>query len=193
MEIEEASEALNAIQAETALLGDSNDRLLTEIDCTIRLNDVLTQHQFYTELFMAHDQDTYDDTILVEFIHSVVDVVDNDMLTTMPSVEEIKRAVFDRAPSSFPGHDGFGGSFYHPSWDIIAFDVIEAVRYFLTTRFIPFNLNSSFVTLIPKKPGANRVEDFRPIVMGNYLFKIFTKIIASRLGAIAARILTPFQ
>ncbi|KAL8470581.1 hypothetical protein ACS0TY_033214 [Phlomoides rotata] len=29
--------------------------------------------------------------------------------------------------------------------------------------------------------------------MGNYLFKNFTKIVASRLGSIAARILTPFQ
>ncbi|KAL8511850.1 hypothetical protein ACS0TY_018327 [Phlomoides rotata] len=86
--------------------------------------------------------------VLGEFIQSLVDHVDNDMLTAMPSVEEIKRAVFDMEPSSSPGPYGF---------------------------------------------GANRVEDFRPIVMGNYLFKIFTKIIALRLGGIAAKIMTPFQ
>ncbi|KAL8546891.1 hypothetical protein ACS0TY_006561 [Phlomoides rotata] len=68
-------------------------------------------------------------------------------------------------PSSAPGPDGFGGSFYHSCWDVIATNVIEAIRYFFTTRHIPFGLNSSFVTLIPKKPGANRVEEFRPIVM----------------------------
>ncbi|KAL8463020.1 hypothetical protein ACS0TY_033873 [Phlomoides rotata] len=171
VEMEQASDALNAIQAESALLGDSDDRLFAEIDCTIRLNTALTHHQdgdrntkffhtmniihktsfglsslivdgeltfdpgiisdsivqFYTELFTALDQDTFDDTVLGEFIQPMVNPVDNDMLTAMPSVAEIKWTVFDMAPSSSPGPDGFGGSFYHACWDIIAFDVIEAV------------------------------------------------------------------
>ncbi|KAL8546978.1 hypothetical protein ACS0TY_006625 [Phlomoides rotata] len=122
--------------------------------------------QFYTELFMAQDQPTYDDSVLGAFIHPVVDAAENDTLIALPSVEEIHRAVFDMEPSSSPSPDGFGGSFYQSYWDIISLDVIEAVRYFFTTGFIPFGLNSSFVTLIPKKSGANRVEDFWPIVMG---------------------------
>ncbi|KAL8507307.1 hypothetical protein ACS0TY_018009 [Phlomoides rotata] len=43
--MEAASVALNVIQAETALLGDTDDRLHAEIDCTIRLHYVLNQHQ----------------------------------------------------------------------------------------------------------------------------------------------------
>ncbi|KAL8457079.1 hypothetical protein ACS0TY_035064 [Phlomoides rotata] len=43
--MEEAPDALNAIYAETALLGDIDDRLLAEIECTIHLNTALTQHQ----------------------------------------------------------------------------------------------------------------------------------------------------
>ncbi|KAL8546974.1 hypothetical protein ACS0TY_006621 [Phlomoides rotata] len=46
--MKEASEALNAIQAETALLGDTDDRLLAETECTIRLNNALTQHQSHS-------------------------------------------------------------------------------------------------------------------------------------------------
>ncbi|KAL8502771.1 hypothetical protein ACS0TY_021762 [Phlomoides rotata] len=45
VEMEEALEALNAIQAEVALYGDIEDWLLTEIDCTVRLNTVMHQHQ----------------------------------------------------------------------------------------------------------------------------------------------------
>ncbi|KAL8546977.1 hypothetical protein ACS0TY_006624 [Phlomoides rotata] len=44
MEMEETSEALNAIQVEAALYGDTEDRLLTEIDCMVHLNTVLHQH-----------------------------------------------------------------------------------------------------------------------------------------------------
>ncbi|KAL8543017.1 hypothetical protein ACS0TY_003769 [Phlomoides rotata] len=83
--------------------------------------------QFYTELFTAIDQDPFDDTVLGEFIQHMVDPVDNDMLTAMPSVEEIKRAVFNMEPSSSPGPGGFSGSFFQACWDIIALDVIEAV------------------------------------------------------------------
>ncbi|KAL8555579.1 hypothetical protein ACS0TY_003398 [Phlomoides rotata] len=250
VEMEAATAALEAIQTESATLGDSDDRLLEEIECTNRLNTALSRHQimstqrnrlqwlqdgdrnskffhnmnrirkisfglssmivddvltfdpgiisdsviqFYSELFTASDQDPYDDTILGEFIQPLIDPVENEMLTAIPGVDEIKRATFDMEPSSSPGPDGFGGSFYQTCWDIIALDVIAAVQFFFTTRHIPFGLNSSFVTLIPKNPGANRVEDFRPIVMGNYLFKIFTKILASRLGGVAARILSPLQ
>ncbi|KAL8529336.1 hypothetical protein ACS0TY_006665 [Phlomoides rotata] len=183
VEMEEASEALNAIPVEAALYGDTEDQLLTEIDCTVRLNTIMHQHQinstqrnhlqwlqdgdrnsqffhtmnrirktsvglsslivngeltfdpgiiadsvvqFYTELFTAQDQTTYDDSVLGAFIHPVVDATENDTLIALPSVEEIHRAVFDMKPSSSPGHDGSGGSFYQAYWDIISFDVIEA-------------------------------------------------------------------
>ncbi|KAL8511849.1 hypothetical protein ACS0TY_018326 [Phlomoides rotata] len=209
--MEEAVEALNAVQAEAAILGDMNDRLLAEDGdrntkffhtmnrvrktsfglTSLIINGVLFFNsdsisnsvvEFFSDLFANRDLGSYDDSVLGDFIQPVVDSADNDSLSCIPSVEEIKRAVFDMEPSSAPGPDGFGGTFYHSCWDIISLDIIEAVRYFFNTRHIPFSLNSSFVTLILKKLGANRVEDFRLIVMGNYLFKIFTKIVASRLG-----------
>ncbi|KAL8535275.1 hypothetical protein ACS0TY_011048 [Phlomoides rotata] len=45
VEMEEASEALNVIQSVSALYGDSDDRLLAEIDSMVHLNTVLNQHQ----------------------------------------------------------------------------------------------------------------------------------------------------
>ncbi|KAL8529335.1 hypothetical protein ACS0TY_006664 [Phlomoides rotata] len=155
-EMKAASEALVAIQAETTQFGDSDERLLEDRDrnskffhtmnrirkTSFGLSSLLVDGeltfdpriisdsvvQFYTELFTSIDQDPFDDTILGEFIQLVVDPGNNDMLTVMRDVEEIKRAVFDMDPSSSPGPDGFGGSFYQTCWDIIALDVIEAVR-----------------------------------------------------------------
>lgn len=49
------------------------------------------------------------------------------------------------------------------------------------------------VTLIPKTAGSSKVEDFRPIVLGNFLFKVFTKITAMRLGLILRRVLSSSQ
>ncbi|KAL8463013.1 hypothetical protein ACS0TY_033866 [Phlomoides rotata] len=45
VEMEEAAEALNAIQSESAILGDTDVRLLEEINCTVRLNAALSSYQ----------------------------------------------------------------------------------------------------------------------------------------------------
>ncbi|KAL8542708.1 hypothetical protein ACS0TY_003546 [Phlomoides rotata] len=161
--LEEAAEALNAGKAETALLGDNDDRLMTEdrdrntnffhtmnrvrktstglssllIDGDLSFDTEIISNRvvdFCMDLFTDHDQGTYDDSTLGDFVLPSVDQVDNDYLSYLPSVDEIKRAAFDMG-------------------------ALEC------TRYIHFGLNSSFVILIPKKPGANCVEDFRPIVM----------------------------
>lgn len=38
-----------------------------------------------------------------------------------------------------------------------------------------------------------RVTDFRPVAMGNFFYKIFTKVIATRLGTFLGEILSPSQ
>lgn len=78
-------------------------------------------------------------------------------------------------------------------WDIIADDVCAAIIHLFTTLDIPPGMNSSLVTLIPKVPDSIRITDFRPIVMGNYSYKVFTKIIATCLGSFIGDILSPSQ
>ncbi|XP_057809152.1 uncharacterized protein LOC131023626 [Salvia miltiorrhiza] len=54
-------------------------------------------------------------------------------------------------------------------------------------------LNSNLLCLLPKKTDAVLVSDFRPIVLGNFLFKVITKILASRLNEVAAVIVSANQ
>ena len=42
-------------------------------------------------------------------------------------------------------------------------------------------LNSTFLTLIPKREGANKLEFFRPIALCNVVYKVITKLIAKRI------------
>lgn len=54
-------------------------------------------------------------------------------------------------------------------------------------------MNSSLVTLILKVTNSIWVTNFCPIVMGNFYYKIFTKIVATRLGSFISEILSPSQ
>lgn len=50
-------------------------------------------------------------------------------------------------------------------------------------------INASFITLIPKIDGANKVNDFRPIFLLNTSMKIVTKILANRLQKVIPKII----
>lgn len=72
---------------------------------------------------------------------------------------------------------------YQKCWEIIAEDVTDTIIHIFASLVFPAGMNSSFVTLIPKVANSIRVTDFRPIVVGNFSYKIFTKIVATRLGS----------
>ncbi|PNX85730.1 ribonuclease H, partial [Trifolium pratense] len=92
-----------------------------------------------------------------------------------------------------PGPDGFGGHFFQCYWHIVAVDVINSVQHFFINGKLLNNLNSNLLIIIPKTPGADRIENFRPIALANFQFKIITKLLADRLAIIASKIIPPQQ
>jgi hypothetical protein len=132
-------------------------------------------------------------SLIQDCIPDLVSTEDNNFLTSTPSDAEIKLAIFSMNGDGAPGPDGFGGHFYQHFWDIVASDVIYAVQSFFLTGKLPPRLNSNILILIPKFPEADRIENFRPIALANFQFKIITKILADRLSSVASRIISPQQ
>jgi len=54
-------------------------------------------------------------------------------------------------------------------------------------------MNSNVVSFIPKIQGAKSIEDYKPIVVANFKFKIISKILADRLALVVAIIISPNQ
>lgn len=54
-------------------------------------------------------------------------------------------------------------------------------------------MNSNIVYLIPKFPGVDRLENYRPIALANFQFKIITKVLADRLSSIAPKVISDQQ
>ena len=150
--------------------------------------------EFFRNLFNgASSASERDFSIIPQVIPKLVDKYDNSLLTGMPSGDDIKATVFSMDSSSAPGPDGFGGVFYQSCWNIVGDNVISAVQEFFRTGSILKNLNSNFLILIPKSESANSPDKFRPIVLGNFIFEVITKILADRLNVIAGRIISPNQ
>jgi hypothetical protein len=110
-----------------------------------------------------------------------------------PSQDEIKTAVFALNKDSAPGPDGFSAFFFQHYWEIVKVDVMNAVLEFFTTSWILPGYNSNIIALIPKTPDASSIDQYRPIAMANFKFKIITKIIADRLAPVLPNLVSDEQ
>ena len=55
------------------------------------------------------------------------------------------------------------------------------------------SLNATFITLIPKKPGAVEIKDFRPINLISGVYKILAKVLANRLEKVLHKVVSEPQ
>lgn len=107
-----------------------------------------------------------------------------EALVAIPTAEEIKNILFHLPKCKSPGPDGFSAEFFITSWDLVGQDLINAVRNFFLTSEMPRQVNATFISLIPKTIGASSLSDFRPVSLCNIVYKIISKILASRLKSI---------
>lgn len=109
----------------------------------------------------------------------------------LPSIQEVKEAMFSIPIDSSPGPDGFGSGFYQSCWDIVELDVVAAVRDFFWGSPLPRFYSASYIVLIPKVPNPPGFEKFRPISLCSVIYKVCSKILVKRMSPILNRVVAP--
>jgi hypothetical protein len=95
--------------------------------------------------------------------------------------EEIDKIIMDLPNNKSPGPDGFNGEFLKKCWSVIAQDFYDFINAFYEGDVCLRSINSSYITLIPKKDCPIFIGDFRLISLMNSSIKLITKILAERL------------
>ncbi|KAI0507248.1 hypothetical protein KFK09_013370 [Dendrobium nobile] len=109
------------------------------------------------------------------------------------SVDEIKFVVFSSPNCSAPGPDDYTFEFYKSSWNTIGTQLYQAVLAFFSTDTMPNHAKATAIALIPKRPHAQDIADYRPISLCNTFYKIIAKILANRLRDVMPFIIHPTQ
>ncbi|KAG7563908.1 Reverse transcriptase domain [Arabidopsis suecica] len=134
---------------------------------------------------------------LAEFLSSLIQttcsVAHQSSLAAPFSDEAIKTCLFKMPRNKTPGPDGFPTEFFKSTWSIIGHDLTLGVRQFFLDSFIPSALNSTSLVLIPKRPGAIEVKDFRPISCLNTVYKIISRLLVDRLKVLLPDLILPNQ
>lgn len=148
---------------------------------------------YYKQLFGARDH-----SCVSMDEHQVADIpqvgeTDNEILSAPFSEKEVFDAIGHMKNGKAPGPDGFLAEFYKKCWHIIKTDLMSMFHDLFCGHLQLFHLNFGTITLLPKKEGATRIEQFRPICLLNVSFKIFTKVGTDRLTKMAHSVVQSTQ
>ncbi|XP_010544445.1 PREDICTED: uncharacterized protein LOC104817065 [Tarenaya hassleriana] len=102
-------------------------------------------------------------------------------LLNIPSQEIIKETLLAMPNNKAPGPDGYTKEFFVSSWEIVGADLVAAVQKFFRSRQLLGQINATTIALIPKRPGAVSLTEFRPISCCNLVYKLISSILAKRI------------
>ncbi|XP_019224148.1 PREDICTED: uncharacterized protein LOC109205848 [Nicotiana attenuata] len=118
---------------------------------------------------------------------------DNDTLTSDPSMTELKEIVFSLNPPSAAGPDSMNRKFYQACWEVIKEVFLKVVLSFFRGNPMPRYMTNACLVLLPKVEFPKSLTEFRSISLSNFINKIFSKVIYSRLGPILPKIISTSQ
>ena len=67
----------------------------------------------------------------------------NEQLTLVPTVPEIRDALFSIHPDKAPGPDGFSACFFHSNWEAVRPAITRDVQQFFRSGILPDGINAT--------------------------------------------------
>ncbi len=98
--------------------------------------------------------------------------------------EEIVQVLKDLQGDKAPGPDGFTIAFFQKCWQVVERDILDFFEEVYTHCKFKKSLNTSFITLIPKKVNVLNIKDYRPISLIGSTYKLLSKVLANRFRVV---------
>ena len=115
------------------------------------------------------------------FFPSFVFEADNCELMKLVSMQDLKNILSISKNDKSPRLDGIPVEVYRCLFDVLGEDLLRVIELSRISGNIPAVFNSTFLVLIPKIDHPLTFEDFRPISLCNFVYKIIGKIISIQI------------
>lgn len=117
----------------------------------------------------------------------------NNYLVSNFEAGEIEDIISQCDGNKSPRPDGFNFSFYKACWSFLKGEMCLLFSEFHRTARLPRCLTSYFLALILKISNPRSVGDFRPISLLGSVYKLISKVLATRLGEVMESIFSVNQ
>ena len=108
-------------------------------------------------------------------------------------LEEVAQVLKDVQGDKAPGPNGFTMAFFQKCWNVLEKDVMHFFCEVHMYCKFEKSLNTTFVSLIPKKVDATNIRDFCPIGLIGSVYKLLFKVLANRLRLVLDDVISESQ
>jgi hypothetical protein len=107
--------------------------------------------------------------------------------------EEVRKAMSKMNGNKASCPDGFSISCFQTCWEVVREDIMKVFSAFHAGGMFEKSLNASFISLIPKIPGAINLKDFQTVGLAGGIYKIIAKVLANILKVVLDKIMSKLQ
>ena len=139
-------------------------------------------YEYFKELFTGESKSINETSL--ECIPRMVTQEHNDRINSQPTMNDLQEVVFSMNPNFAAGANGINGYFFRKCWHIINHYFMRLVLAFFSIHDIPKYFSHSSIVILPKMNNPNKLKEFRPISLSNFIRKIISKLLSTRLSPI---------
>ena len=151
--------------------------------------------KFYENLYANKEDKLTIPTIADFFDNDDINYVslspdDKMLLEREIQIKEIYDALKGTKNGGAPGFTGLTFEFYKVFWSKLKFAIFSCFKHSFEIGRLPDSLTRGVISLLPKgdKP-RNKIENYRPITLLDSLYKILSKVVASRINLVLPKII----
>ncbi|XP_060170771.1 uncharacterized protein LOC132601723 [Lycium barbarum] len=149
---------------------------------------------FYQKQFSQESMQNFQSEMaILDHIPSMLSQEENADIVAIPTMEEVKRDVFELSGDSISGPDGLTCIFYQCCWETIDVDVFNTVKVFFEGQTLPKSITHTNLVLLPKKNEVESYSDMRPISLSNFINKVISRVVHNKLEKALPRLISTNQ
>ncbi len=147
---------------------------------------------FYEELNKSELLHEKADNVFLENLPQLSEEANGELGKAL-TLKELEKALQSMECGKAPGLDGLSVDFYKSFWPEVGPDLLEVLKESLASGRLPTSCRRAILTLLPKKGDLNDIKNWRPVSLLCNNYKLFSKVLANRLGEVLVRVIHPDQ
>ncbi|CAI5949992.1 unnamed protein product [Closterium sp. NIES-65] len=106
---------------------------------------------------------------------------------------EVKAAFSAMADNKSPGLDGLPKELFEMHGDLLGGSFMALVKDFTTSATLPTDIKAAVTILLHKKGEKDQLNNYRPITLLNFTYKVLARVVADRIKTVLHRVISPEQ
>jgi hypothetical protein len=139
-------------------------------------------HSYFKNLYKApHTEDLLNQIKVIKELPGFFSESESEDIWKEVLLEELKEVVTKMPKDKSPGPGGRTQELFSFFFDIMGPELLKVVEESRVSGKVDGAINFTFITLIPKESFPSSLSDFRPISLSNFIHRVSSKVIASRI------------